>query len=73
VTPKPKVRPRSPERERCWDVADRNIAHYWQALKHLEGHAPDVRGPHTSDPAICRRLVDEWLDYRLAHGSDDRT
>jgi hypothetical protein len=35
------------------DIADRNLRHYQEVLKSGRGN-----------PAICREMIDKWLDYR---------
>lgn len=46
---------------RCWDIADKNIAKFKAALDSGNGH-----------PLVCREKIDQWLEYRHSHGSEDR-
>lgn len=53
------------ERERAWDLADRKIAYLKDRLDRAE------RGEGRANPAVCRDMIDRWLDYRSNHGPDD--
>lgn len=50
---------------RCWDIADENIARFKASLDKA------LRGEGKANPAICREMIDKWLEYRHAHGPDD--
>lgn len=44
-------------RETAWEVADKEILRYREALRHnVKAH-----------PGICRDMIDKWLDYRSQH------
>ena len=51
--------------DRCWDTADAHIRHFSDALKKA------LRGEGKANPAICREKIDQWLEYRHAHGPND--
>lgn len=46
--------------ERCWDIADRNIARCKKELDEKKGN-----------PGICQDQIDKWLEYRFAHTAED--
>lgn len=50
---------------RCWDIADANIARFKASLDKA------LRGEGKANPDICREKIDQWLEYRHAHGPDD--
>lgn len=52
-------------RERAWDLADRTIAGLKDAIDRAE------RGEGNANPAVCRDMIDRWLDYRSSHGPND--
>lgn len=43
------------------EIADRNIARYQKALKN-----------GTGNPAVCRGMIDKWLEYRLGPNDERR-
>lgn len=45
---------------RAWDIADENIRRYAAALKSGRGN-----------PAICRKKIDQWLEYRKSHKTNE--
>jgi hypothetical protein len=51
----------------CWDTADRNISSYKTALERA------LRGEGKANPVICREKIDQWLEYRHAHGPNDES
>jgi hypothetical protein len=53
------------EGERCWDTADRNIVSYRRAI--------DRAALIGEDRPQCRAMIDKWLEYRVAHGPEDRS
>jgi hypothetical protein len=51
----------------CWEIADRNLRHYQEALKAA------LRGEGKANPEVCRDMLDKWLEYRHSHGPDDES
>ena len=43
------------------ELADEQIARYRRAIK--DG---------TGNPAVCRDMIDRWLDHRIDHGDEPR-
>ena len=43
------------------ELADEQVARYQQAIK--DG---------TGNPAVCRDMIDRWLDHRIDHGDEPR-
>jgi hypothetical protein len=59
------MQPDQKPRERAWDLADRKIRRYQEAIRKAE------RGEGRANPQVCREQIDRWLDYRSNHGPND--
>jgi len=49
----------------CWAQADEQICQYQRALENA------LSGKGKAHPDVCRRKIDDWLEYRFRHTSTD--